>query len=360
MLSYAVIIPATGVLAYLYIQWHDKLFTTEKYRLFLFAIAGVLLYTQYLIALIGVALACFLLWDMYRTTGSFYRTTLYLWKSFALFGTMVSILIVYVAMKGYQTTTWDAGDTNNFVFSPQLSLGEMFQFFPVNIYLLVTRLIGFIIEQSAFNWVIFPIIFIMTGIGVLSSFLYNRQTDRSFLGWLLCIALIWFVFIIAGRLSLSPSHKLLVFLPFIVYMILRGLNWLCHLATQHRTAIMPRMQFIVCGGLMIVISGIYFVHYSAYITPRQDNYNEKEIQQLFTRYDVDKVFIIKGVPLSLMHFSATQKVYMPPHLIHDNKSIDQELDSLAQGTIAISHYPLNDAVIPTAVHLIHLLRQRGW
>lgn len=319
-MPYACVIPALGWLTYLLIKWQSILPQSEKSRMMLVACSGILIYLQFQMIFVGAAVGICLfvmIWvsqyKKHRLMQACLVSIARIWKSGALFAiiSFPAIIYIYYKLDHDPHNSWHEGLNGEFLFANWQGLTAIPEFFIHNLYIVVTRLTGFIPEDNALSIVMFITVFALFCVGFLVWIKRLFSVTDAVSIFCVSLGIVQITLLLTSQLTFSPSRHSLLFLPFIVLCVLSGAHWIIIAMTRYLTVDGNRSPSVVNHLLSVLVLASCLYHYDSYLAPRKELFDPHAINMLLEERGVNKVFTLLSTPqMEMMQLNQARLYYV--------------------------------------------------
>lgn len=198
-------------------------------------------------------------------------------------------------------TNWNMGLHNEFVFSPPSGAGPVpvllyaASFLLHNFFVCFDATLAFLPEDNALfqPFLYFFSFAFLTG---LVSFLTDSGAVKRWTGYLFAATIaVWFTFVAAGKLRLSPTRHVLLFLPMMIACIVEGAGWLARAAARfmpYRPGVL--LKRLALPVLSAAVLCVFLLDYGRFLEERRDVFEESAIAEVIGKYEADDLLLLHG------------------------------------------------------------------
>ncbi len=358
---------AAGTFAVLLAIGWSLAITPERVRLasyaslaLLGAALGSLVYVQYQLIFVGTACLLALAWATLAQGRGERAPLLRLAAIGAAFALVCLPGVVYIALKDLAGVSWNAGPTQQFLFSwdrPAADALYLSRFFVGGLHTVISRMMAFVPEHAPVAALLFPVTTLGCVAGVVLA-LRSQTAERRRIGMLaLCLFAVWASLCVAGRITLSPTRHSVVLLPLFVLLFCEAVrsatDWLMarfgprFLEWQRAAYILPPL----------LVLALFYKDYSATLGDRQDPFDEVALATALSLHGVDDV----------VAYGATLNPYLMPALgglhLHDTTVPPEDMGRIEQASTPVAFVSARTSIeedpSDAAAAMAHLVA-RGW
>jgi hypothetical protein len=265
-----------------------------------------------------------------------------------MYSLMIFPLLYYFYTLGIHTrsvTQSTAGSNYEYSFLHQK---DFIKFFTYNSYLVIVKNLSFFLDDFIASKILQNFIFLISLIGTLFIFSKNIQNNYKALLYLfLSIAFYWFFLVFLNITTLGPTRHLLIFTPIFAIIFTYGLKIL----NEH--IFKSKNKFSISIIFSVIL--IFFLNYSNFLFYYKDVFNEKELNSLIKKYNVqyiannprfaNNICLMSSIKISIKtcpirydrHLNPDRNIKEVKHDIYTNLKKDS-------GSILFVNYDITDKI----------------
>lgn len=188
---------------------------------------------------------------------------------------------------------WNVGNEGQFLFNISNVEGLFskvfypFKFFVLNIFHVLNGNLGVLPESNPLQIVISLFYYFLIGLACYRFFKFESIRKNSYALLFTATFGTWAIFILAQKLTLSPTRHLLMLLPMIIFLIIEGVGLVFEkLQVSHKN------RYFICLGWSLLLTVSFASGYGEQKDKRKDQFETAYFEKLIKKYHVD--FVVQG------------------------------------------------------------------